>query len=610
MTSSPPTAKIDLIGRNDTLQTTEWKLTLTPVPSAIQIQLNTDHTISLIYKDSTPTPIPTPTPTPTPIPTPTPTPTPSTKKIVKGYYGEWSIYNRNFPVSSIRGDKLTHILYAFVLANPNQGDYDLMAAHTQFTPKPYDPKVPEGTIVLYDGYAATQFGGNGNLGQLQQLKLKYPHLKVAISIGGWTLSWNLSKIMANATMRKRFVTSAVDMVLKYGFDGIDVDWEFPARKGLSYNYVDVDNDAKNMTLMFKEIREELNIRSPTKYIELSAATGADPKVIACYKDSIGYLDMLSIMTYDFRGDWDVNTGHHSPLYKNALDNYAPVGFSADEAVNKAIDVGFTRDKLTIGVPFYGRGWTKVVVDGTKPLIFGKSTAGGASSRSPNGNESFAMTAYRDLLPLIKNGTFTDMYDSVSKASWCYSASGEVWTYESQKSVADKAKYINDKGVAGAIIWDLQEDTTDSTSLLTTFTNELYTTTTISPDSPVVEPVVTPVVEPVVTPVVEPVVTPVEPVVTPIVNNRLMITVGVTNQWSTGSAQMYQVQVTVRNITLHTLSDIKLSIPSSMSSVWDVTNNKTYLSLPSWLVANGGLIAGQSMSFGGVFTEIPNFVELN
>ena len=100
-----------------------------------------------------------------------------------------------------------------------------------------------GECILYDSYAAIDkfYPGDswdtgalrGNFNQLRLLKEAHPHLKTLISIGGWTLSSKFPEVAATAAGREKFARSCVEFMLAYGFDGIDVDWEYPVSGGLT-----------------------------------------------------------------------------------------------------------------------------------------------------------------------------------------------------------------------------------------------------------------------------------------------------------------------------------------------------------------------------------------
>src|SRR5262245_48242302 len=104
----------------------------------------------------------------------------------------------------------------------------------------------------------------GNFNQLKELKAKYPHLKVLISLGGWTYSKYFSDVAATDAARKKFVSSCIDIYIKGNlpvyngaggpgtgvgiFDGIDLDWEWPGAEGHPGNHVG-PNDKANNTLL-------------------------------------------------------------------------------------------------------------------------------------------------------------------------------------------------------------------------------------------------------------------------------------------------------------------------------------------------------------------------
>lgn len=413
----------------------------------------------------TPTPVPTPVPTPTPPTTPPPTPSPpltptspiSTKKKIVGYVAQWDIYDRKYPVSSIPAEKLTHIMYAFCLPNPSQEDFNKLKSNYPFPPKPYypPPKIAEGALAIHDEWAFQQ-----QVSGFASLKQRNPNLKICLSVGGWTLSWTMSKVMANPQLRSTFVKSSVDFLLKYNFDGYDLDWEYPGKQGAGYNVVDEVNDKVNLVQFLKEIRAEMDTRSPNKHLELSIAAGVNPQVLAQYKEAAKYLDYFNLMTYDFYGSWG-DGGHLSGLYPNPAHAGAINGFDCDSAVKATLQF-CPKEKICLGVPFYARGWKSLRQDKPNaPIIFGKSVAGPGVTLSPAKGGEPGLTCWKELRDVIAQGKLTEAFDDVSKVPYAYNpTTGETWSYDNPKSLALKTKYVLDNDLAGIMIWQLSDDVRD------------------------------------------------------------------------------------------------------------------------------------------------------
>ena len=340
---------------------------------------------------------------------------PGDKKVF-AYFSEWSIYDRQFSVSQIPVNLVTHILYAFMLPNPSQADYDLLKRNNPFPPLPYraPPAVPEGQLVFHDEYA-----GQGNITNLKNLKAQNPNVKILISIGGWTLSWTLSKIAANPTLRNTFIKSSVDFVINNGFDGIDIDWEYVGVQGIGYNYVDPVNDTPNFITMLKEMRTYMDQRSPNKHLEITAAMGCNPGVINNYRGTEPYMDYILLMTYDFAGSWG-NGGHHSGLYNNPAGDMDPQ-WNAYRAVENAKNIGYPINKICMGCPIYGRGWQRIVPNNPSLPIFGQSTGGPAPSYSGSAGEP-GMSSWRHLRDVVNKNGLQRYYDGVAQGVFVHNSS--------------------------------------------------------------------------------------------------------------------------------------------------------------------------------------------
>src|SRR5664279_3154978 len=152
---------------------------------------------------------------------------------VVGYFASWAIYDRGYFVTDIPADKLTHLNYAFA-AISDDGEIALMdeEADTQYT---------------YPGDSDNQ-PLKGNFHQLQLLKVAHPSLQTIISIGGWTGSAKFSDVALTAQSRDKFARSVVKFVTQYGFDGVDIDWEYPTGGGDTGN-VERPEDRTNFALL-------------------------------------------------------------------------------------------------------------------------------------------------------------------------------------------------------------------------------------------------------------------------------------------------------------------------------------------------------------------------
>lgn len=71
----------------------------------------------------------------------------------------------------------------------------------------------------------------GNFAEVEALKEINPDLKTIISIGGWNAgNAILAPIAASPELRANLIASSFEYFEKYGFNGLDIDWEYPEAK--------------------------------------------------------------------------------------------------------------------------------------------------------------------------------------------------------------------------------------------------------------------------------------------------------------------------------------------------------------------------------------------
>jgi chitinase len=158
-----------------------------------------------------------------------------------------------------------------------------------------------------------------------------------------------------------------------------------------------------------------------------------------------HLDWINLMTYDFAGDWSPRTGFNAPLY--SADE---TGRSADATVRGYLAAGVPPEKLTLGVPFYGRAW-----GGVKDVNHGLGQPHAAKPPRPPGGGGFS---YRKLAASYIDQSARRYWDDRAQVPWLYDAKAEqMVSYDDPQSLRAKAKYARDKKLAGVMIWELSED---------------------------------------------------------------------------------------------------------------------------------------------------------
>ena len=272
---------------------------------------------------------------------------------------------------------------------------------------------------------------------LVSLKIKYPKLKIMLSLGGWGGCAPCSEAFSTVEGRLLFAESVKEVNDYFKTDGIDLDWEYPTIEGHPGHLYQAA-DKKNFTELIIILRNFLGKKN-----ELSFAAGGFQKYLddaVEWKKIMPLVDRVNIMSYDLVSGYSKVTGHHTPVFSTNADEE-----SANRAVDYLLKLGIPAKKLVIGAAFYTRIWKEANSINNGLYQSGEHTNGVAFK---NYETSFT-----------KENGWNYYWDDNAKAGHWYNENEKLFaTGDDLNSIAEKTKYAIKKKLGGIMFWELVQDT--------------------------------------------------------------------------------------------------------------------------------------------------------
>jgi chitinase len=344
-----------------------------------------------------------------------------------GYYESWSSTRgcdaRNPEDLDLTG--LTSLNFAFAFFNPTS---------FQITPM--------------DGHAASLYT------RFTALKKRKSSLETWISIGGWSFNDPVntpntrrafSDMVSSSGNRATFIRSLTNFMVTYGFDGVDLDWEYPVADDRGGSA----GDKRNFVSLLQEMRSAFG----TKY-GISATIPSSFWYMQHFdiKSMQNYLDWFNVMSYDIHGVWD-STNKFTGPYILPHTNLTEI----TNGLSLLWRAGVTPDKVVLGLGWYGRSFTL-----TNPSCL---TPNGICTFSSGGNPgqctaSAGTLSNAEIFRIIAAGGTKQGFDKAAAVKWITWDSNQWVSYDDGETTQLKLQAANQLCLAGSMIWSIDQDNTD------------------------------------------------------------------------------------------------------------------------------------------------------
>ncbi|XP_075219145.1 chitinase-3-like protein 1 isoform X2 [Lycorma delicatula] len=263
--------------------------------------------------------------------------------------------------------------------------------------------------------------------KMTALKIKNPHLKVLLSVGGSREPGkNFSRLSASVKKRKKFATNAVTFLKNYNFDGLDLYWFYPGGS---------EEDKSNFPLLLQELKKEFSKNNLLLSVILSGLKedidkGYDVPAIA------QQVDWMNINVYYYHTPYDNKFGIHAPLDSNDEKN---VKKSIDYFLNK----GAPANKIILRVAANGYGFKNVDKPGNIDGITGLIA------------DDKGFLAIFEICEYLDSG-WKSIWDSASSTPIATKGNQKI-SYEDQQSLKMKVRYAVEKNLLGVAFTSLDID---------------------------------------------------------------------------------------------------------------------------------------------------------
>lgn len=387
--------------------------------------------------------------------------------IVGAYYENWSLYRPagwdrvTFEPYMIDTTLLTDLYYAFAVFG--------------FVTKAIDPQHPR----LTGDFTIQPIFPNEKSRLYREVRgLKERsggRLRTFLSIGGANFNnpndphgigrqtYRLFSQMASTPAnRKQFIDSAISYAHDYGFDGIDIDWEFPGDVTRGGTEADFDN----VLSLLQEAAVAFHAANPPLLLSFALPPSVPEGLPSRFRESPSAFyrwaaqcakqaDRVTAMAYNYHTPFEVDkiTGVNAPLLRDTVPSSE---FYVARTLEHYLNNGIAPEKMILGIPVYG--WSYGGVQGLQQGDIGPGKPfTGLGMQGPVLQEP-GILAYFEVADLIAQKQLFFGTDLTTSTANAYNLKDRQWvSFDTPETTALKVDEAKKRQLGGVVFWAIDLD---------------------------------------------------------------------------------------------------------------------------------------------------------